>query len=51
MITSLFIRDKNCYPEYNVPTHGCLKRWVKKEKIILLNCGIMHRKSLTFSML
>lgn len=39
-LKNIFKEIKNSYPEYNVPTHGCLKRWVKKEKIILLNCAL-----------
>jgi uracil-DNA glycosylase len=39
-LKNIFKEIKNCYPNYNVPTHGNLKRWVKKEKIILLNCAL-----------
>jgi len=28
---------KNCYPNYIIPKHGCLKKWAKEEKILLLN--------------
>ena len=28
---------KNCYPDYNIPSHGLLKRWARKEKMLLLN--------------
>ena len=24
---------KNCYPEYNIPKHGLLKKWAKKENL------------------
>ena len=39
-LKNIFKEIKNCYPEYVIPTHGNLKRWVKKEKIILLNCAL-----------
>jgi uracil-DNA glycosylase len=39
-LKNIFKEIKNCYPNYNEPTHGNLKRWVKKEKIILLNCAL-----------
>ena len=39
-LKNIFKEIKNCYPEYVIPIHGNLKRWVKKEKIILLNCAL-----------
>lgn len=30
---------KNCYPDYIIPNHGLLKKWAKKEKILLLNAS------------
>jgi uracil-DNA glycosylase len=31
---------KNCYPDYIIPTHGLLKKWAKKENILLLNSAL-----------
>lgn len=50
-LKNIFKEIKNSYPEYNVPTHGCLKRWVKKEKIILLNCALTVIKGKSNSMI
>ena len=35
---------KNCYPEYNVPKHGLLKKWANKEKMLLLNSALTVEK-------
>jgi uracil-DNA glycosylase len=50
-LKNIFKEIKNCYPEYNLPTHGSLKRWVKKEKIILLNCALSVIKGKSNSMI
>lgn len=36
-----------CYPDFVMPTHGFLKRWVRKEKILLLNSAltVIEKKS------
>jgi len=39
-LQNIFKEIKNCYPDYNIPKHGSLKRWVKKEKIVLLNSAL-----------
>ena len=39
-LRNIFKEIKNCYPEYNVPNHGFLKRWIKQEKILLLNSAL-----------
>jgi uracil-DNA glycosylase len=39
-LKNIFKEIKNCYPEYEIPTHGSLKRWAKKEKILLLNSAL-----------
>ena len=39
-LKNIFKEIKNCYPEYEIPKHGSLTRWVKKEKIILLNSAM-----------
>lgn len=31
---------KNCYPDYVIPSHGLLKKWARKEKILLLNSSL-----------
>ena len=31
---------KNCYPDYVIPNHGLLKRWARKEKMLLLNSSL-----------
>jgi uracil-DNA glycosylase len=31
---------KNCYPDYNIPNHGLLKKWARKQKILLLNSSL-----------
>ena len=35
---------KNCYPDYNVPKHGLLKKWANKEKMLLLNSALTVEK-------
>ena len=35
---------KNCYPDYDIPKHGLLKRWARKEKILLLNSVLTVNK-------
>jgi uracil-DNA glycosylase len=39
-LQNIFKEIKNCYPDYEIPKHGSLKRWVKKEKILLLNAAL-----------
>jgi uracil-DNA glycosylase len=39
-LVNIFKEIKNCYPESIIPTHGFLKNWVKKEKILLLNSAL-----------
>lgn len=31
---------KNCYPDYVIPKHGLLKKWARKEKMLLLNSSL-----------
>ena len=50
-LKNIFKEIKNCYPEYNIPIHGSLKRWVSKEKIILLNCALTVIKGHSNSMI
>lgn len=39
-LVNIFKEIKNCYPESVIPKHGFLKRWVKQEKILLLNSAL-----------
>lgn len=39
-LKNIFKEIKNCYPEYIIPNHGFLKRWIKKENILLLNSAL-----------
>jgi uracil-DNA glycosylase len=39
-LVNIFKEIKNSYPEYEIPKHGCLNRWAKEEKILLLNCSL-----------
>jgi len=39
-LKNIFKEIKNSYPEYEIPKHGCLERWVKEEKILLLNSSL-----------
>lgn len=31
---------KNTFPDYNIPKHGLLKKWAKREKMLLLNSSL-----------
>ena len=35
---------KNCYPNYTIPNHGLLKKWAKKERMLLLNSSLTVNK-------
>jgi len=39
-LQNIFKEIKNCYPDFIIPNHGFLKRWIKQEKIILLNSAL-----------
>ena len=39
-LQNIFKEIKNCYPDFNIPNHGLLKRWAKQEKILLLNSAL-----------
>lgn len=39
-LNNIFKEIKSCYPNSIVPTHGFLKRWVRKENILLLNSAL-----------
>ena len=40
---------KNGYPDYIIPKHGLLKKWAKKEKMLLLNSVLTVSKGLSNS--
>jgi uracil-DNA glycosylase len=39
-LKNIFKEIKNCYPDYEIPKHGLLKKWAKREKILLLNSAL-----------
>lgn len=39
-LQNIFKEIKNSYSDYQIPSNGCLKRWAKKEKILLLNSAL-----------
>lgn len=39
-LQNIFKEIKNCYPDFIIPNHGFLKRWIKQEKILLLNSAL-----------
>ncbi len=40
---------KNCYPDYQIPNHGLLKKWAKREKMLLLNSALTVEKGISNS--
>ncbi len=46
-LKNIYKEISNCYPDYKVPTHGFLKKWVRKEHILLLNSAltVIEKKS------
>lgn len=39
-LKNIYKELKNSYPEFIIPKDGCLKKWVKQEKILLLNSAL-----------
>ena len=39
-LVNIYKEIKSCYPEATIPTNGSLRRWVKKENILLLNSAL-----------
>lgn len=39
-LKNIFKEIQNSYPEYKIPLNGCLERWIKEEKILLLNASL-----------
>ena len=48
-LKNIFKEIKNCYPNFKVPIHGDLTRWVKDEKILLLNSALTVEKGVSNS--
>ncbi len=43
-LRNIFIEIKNNYPDSEIPKHGLLKRWARKERILLLNSALTVNK-------
>ena len=43
-LKNIFTEIKNSYPDFNIPKHGLLKKWARKEKILLLNSALTVNK-------
>ncbi len=39
-LKNIFKEIKNSYPDYDIPSHGLLKRWARKDKMLLLNSSL-----------
>jgi uracil-DNA glycosylase len=39
-LKNIYKELKNCYPEYEIPKNGCIKRWAVEENILLLNSSL-----------
>ena len=39
-LKNIYKEIKNSYPDYNIPNHGLLKKWARKEKVLLLNSSL-----------
>ncbi len=46
-LKNIYKEISNCYSDYQIPTHGFLKRWIRKEHILLLNSAltVIEKKS------
>jgi len=50
-LKNIFKEIKNSYPDYTIPSNGSLLRWVKEEKILLLNSALTVIKGKSNSMM
>ena len=50
-LKNIFKEIKNSYPDYIIPSNGSLLRWVKEEKILLLNSALTVIKGKSNSMM
>lgn len=48
-LRNIFKEIKNCYPNFEIPNHGNLIRWVKEENILLLNSALTVKKGISNS--
>lgn len=48
-LKNIYKELKNCYSEFEIPTHGNLSRWVLEEKILLLNSSLTVKKGVSNS--
>lgn len=39
-LKNIYKEIKNCYPNFEIPKHGSLRRWVVEENILLLNSAL-----------
>lgn len=39
-LMNIFKEIQNCYPNYQIPTNGCIERWALEENILLLNATL-----------
>ena len=46
-LKNIYKEIASCYPDFVIPSHGFLKRWVRKENILLLNSAltVIEKKS------
>ncbi len=46
-LKNIFKEIHNCYPDFEIPTKGFIKKWITKEKILLLNSAltVIEKKS------
>lgn len=46
-LKNIYKEINSCYPDFVIPSHGFLKRWVQKERILLLNSAltVIEKKS------
>ena len=48
-LKNIYKEIKNSYPDFEIPNHGNLKRWVVEEKILLLNSSLTVKKGISNS--
>lgn len=48
-LKNIFVELKNNYPNFEIPKHGNLIRWVKEENILLLNSALTVKKGISNS--
>ncbi len=48
-LKNIYKELKNCYPDFEIPNHGNLSRWVIEEKVLLLNSSLTVKKGVSNS--